>query len=328
MGTVFLGTGRKARAIGAGGGHTCALLDNGRVRCWGYGSLGELGYGNTDDIGDNELPGSVGPVSLGRKAVAIGVGEYLNCAILDNGKVRCWGEGDSGQLGLGATNHIGDNELPTSVPAVNLGGRRAISVAAGYDSACAILSTGRVRCWGFGGNGQLGYGNANNIGDNELPNAVDPVSLGSGRTARAIAAGWLTRARSSTTAGCAAGARRCGAARIRQHDDDRRQRDAEHGRTGGRRRPQQYVMLPCSCRLLRSVDLLYSMPDACPVGPLVEVGTAQPPKSMRPGLRSSGFNSGRAALFRVGNLRLSGHTIIVNGGADPLLISATRFDSF
>ena len=191
VGTVFLGTGRKARAIGAGGGHTCALLDNGRVRCWGYASIGELGYGNTDRIGDNELPGSVGPVSLGRKAVAIAVGENFNCAILDNGKVRCWGEASSGQLGLGNQNHIGDNEVPSSVPAVSLGaGRRAIAVGTGYDSACAILNTNRVRCWGYGGSGNLGYGSTNDIGDNELPTSVGTVNLGSGRTARAIAVGW------------------------------------------------------------------------------------------------------------------------------------------
>jgi alpha-tubulin suppressor-like RCC1 family protein len=192
VGTVFLGTGRKARAIGAGGGHTCALLDNGRVRCWGYGSLGELGYGNTDDIGDNELPGTVGPVILGRRAVAIGVGEYLSCAILDNGNARCWGFGDSGQLGIGNENNIGDNELPTSVPAISLGaGRRAIAISAGYDFACALLDNGRVRCWGYGGYGALGYGNDSDIGDNELPSSVSPVSLGSGRTARAISTGWV-----------------------------------------------------------------------------------------------------------------------------------------
>ena len=54
-----------ARQISAGWNHTCALLDNGTVRCWGSGSFGRLGYGNTTTIGDNETPGSVGPVDLG-----------------------------------------------------------------------------------------------------------------------------------------------------------------------------------------------------------------------------------------------------------------------
>ncbi len=57
---VFLGPGRTARAISAGGAHTCALLDNRSVLCWGAGGLGALGYGNMNNIGDNESPGSVG----------------------------------------------------------------------------------------------------------------------------------------------------------------------------------------------------------------------------------------------------------------------------
>jgi hypothetical protein len=133
----------------------------------------------------------VAPVSLGRKAIAIAAGEFFTCAILDNGKVRCWGEASSGQLGLGNQEHIGDNELPTSVPAVSLGaGRRAIAVATGYDSACVLLNSNRVRCWGYGGSGNLGYGATDDIGDNELPTVVGTVNIGSGRTARAIAVGW------------------------------------------------------------------------------------------------------------------------------------------
>ncbi len=52
-------------AISAGNSHTCAVLDTGRVRCWGSGADGQLGYGNTTAIGDTESPGSVGPVNLG-----------------------------------------------------------------------------------------------------------------------------------------------------------------------------------------------------------------------------------------------------------------------
>src|SRR5207344_2195664 len=84
VGPVDLGTGRKAVAVAAGNEHTCALLDNGGVRCWGGGADGELGYGNRNSIGDDETPGSVAPVGLGRKAVAISGGYLHTCAILDN----------------------------------------------------------------------------------------------------------------------------------------------------------------------------------------------------------------------------------------------------
>jgi hypothetical protein len=51
-------------AISAGGRHTCARLDDGSVRCWGDGFVGRLGYCDERDIGDDEHPGSVGPVNL------------------------------------------------------------------------------------------------------------------------------------------------------------------------------------------------------------------------------------------------------------------------
>jgi alpha-tubulin suppressor-like RCC1 family protein len=184
---VFLGPGRTARAITAGGAHTCALLDNRTVLCWGAGNLGALGYGNTNDIGDNESPGSVAPVFLGRPAVAISAGQYHTCALLDDGTVRCWGFGESGQLGYGNTQNIGDNELPGTVGPVQLGGK-AIAVGGGYDYTCALLVGGSVRCWGDNPAGQLGYGNNQDIGDNEPPSAAGPVQLGA--SALSISAGW------------------------------------------------------------------------------------------------------------------------------------------
>jgi alpha-tubulin suppressor-like RCC1 family protein len=178
---VALGTGRTAVAITAGNGHTCALLDNGRVRCWGYPGDGRLGYGNTAVIGDNETPGSVSPVNLGagRTAVALSAGGPDTCAVLDNGRVRCWGLNDLGQLGYGNTASIGDNEFPGSVGPVELGtGRKAVAISTGGAHTCALLDTGRLRCWGFGTVGQPGYGNTDDIGDNETPATVGPVELG------------------------------------------------------------------------------------------------------------------------------------------------------
>jgi len=181
FGPVDLGAGRTAVAISAGNAHTCAILDTGQVRCWGLGTNGRLGYGNTNSIGDNEAPGSVAPVDLGagRTAVAISAAGASTCVILDTGQVRCWGSGADGRLGTGNLNDIGDNETPGSVPPVDLGaGRTAVAISVGAAHACALLDDGSVRCWGLGLNGQLGYGNTNDIGDNETPGSVTAVNAG------------------------------------------------------------------------------------------------------------------------------------------------------
>src|SRR3954453_9208154 len=186
-GPVDLGPGRTATAVSAGRGHTCALLDNGSVRCWGENWYGELGYGiSTILIGDDESPASLGPVDLGagRTATAISAGDFHTCALLDDGSVRCWGVGLDGRLGYSNTDNIGDDETPGSVAPVNLGtGRTATAISAGGSHTCAVLDNGSVLCWGRGSDGQLGYGNTATIGDNETPGSVAPVNLGTGRTA-------------------------------------------------------------------------------------------------------------------------------------------------
>ena len=191
-GTVDLGVGRTAIQISVGGAHTCALLDDHKVMCWGYGAGGALGYGNLNSIGDNEAPAAAGTVDLGpgRTAVAVSAGSRHTCALLDDGTVRCWGNNSHGELGVNSTTTIGDNEPPTDVAPVPLGpGRTATAISAGGAHTCALLDNGAVRCWGYGGNGQLGYGSPNDIGDDEPVTAVGTVNLGVGHTAVAISAG-------------------------------------------------------------------------------------------------------------------------------------------
>ena len=194
VGPVDVGPGRTAKEITAGALHTCAVLDDGSVRCWGSGSNGQLGYGSRDNIGDDESPGPQTSVDLGpgRTAVAITAGNAHSCALLDEGSVRCWGSAGNGELGYGNTLNIGDDagENPGSVGPVDLGpGRKAVAISAGGAHTCALLDDGNVRCWGFAGNGRLGYGNLTNIGDDETPGTVGPVDLGPGRKAVAISAG-------------------------------------------------------------------------------------------------------------------------------------------
>ncbi|MBI3976769.1 MAG: hypothetical protein HY331_01160 [Chloroflexi bacterium] len=101
-----------ASAIAPGYGHTCALLDTGQVKCWGYNGSGQLGLGDTSHRGDGagEMGDSLPAASLGvgRTASAIAGGGERTCALLDTGQVKCWGLNNLGQLGLGDTNYRGD----------------------------------------------------------------------------------------------------------------------------------------------------------------------------------------------------------------------------
>jgi len=64
---VDLGTGRTATAIQSGAYHTCAILDNGSVKCWGNNDSGQLGQGDTENRGDgaNEMGTNLLAVQLG-----------------------------------------------------------------------------------------------------------------------------------------------------------------------------------------------------------------------------------------------------------------------
>ena len=90
--TSSLGNGRTAVAISAGAVHTCAILDDGTVKCLGANGQGRLGDGTTTN---RNTPTQTSSLGTGRTAVAIDGGESHTCAALDNGSVSCWGATES-----------------------------------------------------------------------------------------------------------------------------------------------------------------------------------------------------------------------------------------
>ena len=144
----------RAVSIALGSTNTCAVLEGGTARCWGQGAYGILGFGLAN-IGDNEYPASAPAVPVGAPVSQLTLGEYHACALLTTGSVRCWGQGSKGQLGYGDTTNL---YAPPSKD-VNLGGLRAIQIAAGDAHTCALLEGGTVRCWGHAYVGSLGYPN-------------------------------------------------------------------------------------------------------------------------------------------------------------------------
>ncbi len=165
-----------ATQVAAGNWHTCALLQTGAVRCWGYGGTGALGYGNLNNIGDDETPASAGDVDVGGQVLELFGGKPYMCARLVTGAVRCWGDGSRGRLGYGNIDTIGDDETPASAGDVPVG--EAVLQADACLHTCALLASGAVKCWGPNSDYQLGGGVSYlDIGDDETPASAPPLQI-------------------------------------------------------------------------------------------------------------------------------------------------------
>ncbi len=198
LSTVNLGTGRTAKKVALGKEHTCAILDNGSVKCWGKNNKGQLGLGDKNYRGDgsNKMGDNLPVVNLGmgRTAKDIRAGKDHTCVLLDNDSLKCWGENGFGQLGLGDNNNRGDgpNEMGDNLPVVNLGANRIIkAVRAGAENTCVILQNNELICWGYNFYGQLGKGHKNYVGarPGEIGSTLLAIDLGTGRTVRRVAVG-------------------------------------------------------------------------------------------------------------------------------------------
>jgi alpha-tubulin suppressor-like RCC1 family protein len=185
---VDLGTGKTATDIAVGDQFTCALLNDGTIKCWGRNNWGQLGYGHTDRVGDD--PGEMGdnlPVvdlGTGRTATDISVATWHTCALLDDSTIKCWGRNVSGQLGYGDISTRGDNpgEMGDNLPVVDLGtGKTATAISTGMSGSCALLNDGTLKCWGNSGWGQLGQGSRTWAGGQpgEMGDNLPIVDLGS-----------------------------------------------------------------------------------------------------------------------------------------------------
>jgi alpha-tubulin suppressor-like RCC1 family protein len=199
-------------AVTAGGWSTCALLSTGGVKCWGYNAYGELGNGTTTSsdvpvpvekiktasaiVGEhygfcavlsskrvscwgNGSDGALGNGSTSNSAVPVAVKMIKNatkltssyndmCALLSTGHVDCWGYNGYGELGnRGTTN----SDVPVS--AVGITNAEMLESDPYDNSFCAVLSTGKVDCWGYNGDGELGNGSTTN---SDVPVAVTGIS--------------------------------------------------------------------------------------------------------------------------------------------------------
>jgi alpha-tubulin suppressor-like RCC1 family protein len=149
--TSSLGANRTAVAIASGTTHTCVILDNGSVSCWGQNSYGALGRGTEGGYSSNPaLTNSLGP---NRTAVSISAGYANTCVVLDNGEAKCWGYNGAGQLGDGTTT---SQYSPTTVLMSSELRFSSIDISSGHN--CAVFENGHATCWGYNTYGQYGDG--------------------------------------------------------------------------------------------------------------------------------------------------------------------------
>lgn len=174
--------------IDAGTDHTCAVLYDGTLKCWGSDLLGQFGNG--------EAAGSTTPTTIpGLSGVtAIATGQAHTCALLNTGAVKCWGWNNAAQIGActsaagsGATTHC---KTPQDISGL---GNGVVDIEAGRYHTCALLNTGDVKCWGFGTSGQLGNGTFNSsstpVSVVDLSSPVTRIAAGGDTTCAVLSNG-------------------------------------------------------------------------------------------------------------------------------------------
>lgn len=145
-----------ALSIAAGPAHTCAILGDRTVKCWGENIHGELGSGTQD--GGNVLPQMNATPTLVQGiagAASISLGGTLgikafSCALLGGGSVRCWGANDLGQLGAKTDASVSLDAVTVSADAA------ATQIDVGLRHGCMLDSAGALRCWGLNFFGERG----------------------------------------------------------------------------------------------------------------------------------------------------------------------------
>ena len=156
----FIGANVYPIAVSGGSLHTCALLNDGSINCWGRNNNGQLGTYS----GDSSSPVSI---SLGSNVSAMQISSNggHNCVLLTNKTLNCWGQNGWGQIGDGTTTN---KFVPTYVEMENQ--ENVEYVSASKDGVCVVLENLKLSCWGANYDGQ--------VGDGTTIAKVKPTSIG------------------------------------------------------------------------------------------------------------------------------------------------------
>ncbi len=196
-----LGTNLDVKQVALNDRFACALFTNKKIKCWGRNSNGQLGIGDISGsnlyIGDepNEMGDNLAFIDLGTNVTVeqISIGFDFVCALCTNKKIKCWGQNDAGQLGIGdnsgSNSKIGDqpNEMGDNLTFVDLGTNLTVEkISLANRFACAKFTNKKIKCWGYNGIGITGiiaisFATAY-IGDqpNEMGDNLPFINLGTG----------------------------------------------------------------------------------------------------------------------------------------------------
>ncbi len=149
------------------GSHTCAILADRSVSCWGVNIAGNY---SPELVQPTLVPTPIGISG----ATALAIAKYDNCALLADGTVASWGSDFNGGLGDGRTDVIGPfaGEGPARVKDLT----NAVDVAEGGASGsvgCAVRADGSVWCWGNAQDGEIGNGTTGGAGISPTPVQTD-----------------------------------------------------------------------------------------------------------------------------------------------------------
>jgi alpha-tubulin suppressor-like RCC1 family protein len=145
--------------IAAGADHTCARRIGGAISCWGRNAYGEVGTGDTLWA---PVPVQVAGIP---PAISVAAGNSVTCIVTAEGAAFCWGTDEFGQLGDGAGGH----GIMSTAPLLLAGLRDVKKIGLGGASGCALLTSGKVMCWGSNAVGQLGR--------NDPSRALSPIEV-------------------------------------------------------------------------------------------------------------------------------------------------------
>jgi alpha-tubulin suppressor-like RCC1 family protein len=134
----------------AGHSHTCGLKNTGQAFCWGMGNNGKRGAGGAID----RLTPVPVPLPSGVQFTELALGESHTCALGNDSKAYCWGQGWAGKLGDGTT-----TDRQTPAPVIMPGGTLFSGITSSGHHTCAMGNDGYAYCWGRNPSGQLGTGN-------------------------------------------------------------------------------------------------------------------------------------------------------------------------